>query len=250
VNHLEGHALTVGLTDNLPPPYLLLIVSGGHTEFVSVQPGFVYRKLGGTLDDALGEAYDKVAKLLGLGFPGGPAVERKALSGDPHRFSLPRPLLGRAKPDFSFSGLKTAVRHAALAHAPLTDQDAADLCASFQQAVAETLRDRLRTAMREYLREGGLERRFVVAGGVASNAVLRQVLTQECARNGFSFHAPPPRLCTDNAAMIAWAGLARLSAGISHPLDFAARARWPLAETGATVQASQPAMKISTETVA
>jgi N6-L-threonylcarbamoyladenine synthase len=225
VNHLEGHALTIGLTDGIDPPYLLLLVSGGHTEFIEVSAPFAYRKLGGTVDDAMGEAFDKVAKLLGLGFPGGPAVEREAKNGDPHRFPFPRPMAGRPNADFSFSGLKTALRHAALKHAPLGRNDIADLCASFQAAVADTVRDRTRQAIRLYK---GARPLLVVAGGVASNAVLRQALTEEAAANGFEFRAPPGALCTDNAAMIAWAGACRLAAGHSDALDVAARPRWPL----------------------
>ncbi len=229
VNHLEGHALTVGLTEHLNPPYLLLLVSGGHSEFLCVGRHFQYRKLGGTIDDALGEAFDKVAKMLGLGFPGGPAVERFAKSGDPRRFAFPRPLTGREAPDFSFSVLKTAVRQAALKQAPLSRQDAADLCASFQAAAADSVRDRLRAAFRLY-DAAGLPKRFVVAGGVAANAVLRAALLQECEAAGYSFHAPPPGLCGDNAAMIAWAGACRLAAGYTDPLDVCARARWPISE--------------------
>ncbi len=233
VNHLEGHALTVGLTEGLHPPYLLLLVSGGHTEFLQVTGPFEYQKLGGTIDDALGEAFDKVAKMLSLGFPGGPAVERAAVRGDPHRFALPRPLMGREKPDFSFSGLKTAVRHTALAHAPLRDQDVSDLCASFQAAAAETLRDRLRAAFRIY--DGaGLPKRLVAAGGVAANRTLRNALLKECESFDYSFHAPPASFCTDNAAMIAWAGACRLSAGYADGLDVGARARWPISEVSAS----------------
>jgi N6-L-threonylcarbamoyladenine synthase len=232
VNHLEGHALTVGLTEGLSPPYLLLLVSGGHTEFLRVGSHFDYRKLGGTMDDALGEAFDKVAKMLRLGFPGGPAVERAAVRGDPYRFAFPRPLAGREKPDFSFSGLKTAVRQAALTHAPLSDQDVADLCASFQAAAAETLRDRLRAAFRLYDAEG-LPKRFVAAGGVAANRALRTALLKECEASGYTFHAPPPSFCTDNAAMIAWAGACRLAGGYADGLDVPARARWPVSEVPA-----------------
>ena len=230
INHLEGHALTVGVTEGMHPPYLLLLVSGGHTEFLKVRAHFDYQKLGGTIDDALGEAFDKVAKMLRLGFPGGPAVERTAASGDPSRFALPRPLVGRERPDFSFSGLKTAVRHAALTQAPLSSQDVADLCASFQAAAAETLRDRLRAAFRLYDAEG-LPKRLVAAGGVAANLTLRATLLQECEAFGYTFHAPPLNLCTDNAAMIAWAGACRISAGHIDSLDAPARARWPISET-------------------
>jgi N6-L-threonylcarbamoyladenine synthase len=229
VNHLEGHALTVGLTEKMNPPYLLLLVSGGHSEFLRVRGFFDYQKLGGTIDDALGEAFDKVAKMLGLGFPGGPAVERFAAQGDPRRFAFPKPLVGRDAPNFSFSGLKTAVRRAALAEAPLTRQDVCDLCASFQASVAATLRDRLRAAFRLYEVEK-LPKRFAVAGGVAANKALRTTLIEECEASGYSFDAPPPGLCTDNAAMIAWAGACRLAAGYVDGLDVPARARWPLAE--------------------
>ncbi len=238
VNHLEGHALTVGLTEGLHPPYLLLLVSGGHTEFLKVRAHFDYQKLGGTIDDALGEAFDKVAKMLRLGFPGGPAVEKAAASGDPRRFALPTPLVGRERPDFSFSGLKTAVRQAALTHAPLSSQDVADLCASFQAAAAETLRDRLRAAFRLYDAEG-LPKRLVAAGGVAANRTLRETLLGECEAFGYTFHAPPPSLCTDNAAMIAWAGACRLAAGYADRLDAPARARWPISETSTTAAGSE-----------
>ncbi len=230
INHLEGHALTVGITEGLEPPYLLLLVSGGHTEFLKVEPHFNYQKLGGTIDDALGEAFDKVAKMLGLGFPGGPAVERVAVGGNPRRFAFPRPLAGRDTPDFSFSGLKTAVRQAALSLAPLSSEDIRDLCASFQAAAADTVRDRLRAAFRLY-GHAGLPKRFVVSGGVAANKALRTALLEECNSFGYSFHAPPPGLCTDNAVMIAWAGACRLAAGHADPLDVPARARWPITET-------------------
>jgi N6-L-threonylcarbamoyladenine synthase len=229
VNHLEGHALTVGLTEALDPPYLLLLVSGGHSEFLKVARPFEYHRLGGTIDDALGEAFDKVAKMLGLGFPGGPAVERFAQGGDPRRFAFPRPLMGRDTPDFSFSGLKTAVRQAALAHAPLDRQTIKDLCASFQAAAADTVRDRLRAAMRLY-DAAGLPKRFVVSGGVAANAMLRGALLRECEASGYSFHAPPPGFCGDNAAMIAWAGASRIAAGYADGFDAPARARWPISE--------------------
>ncbi len=235
VNHLEGHALTVGLTEALHPPYLLLLVSGGHSEFLQASALFDYKKLGGTIDDALGEAFDKVAKMLGLGFPGGPAVERFAERGDPRRFAFPRPLLGRETPDFSFSGLKTAVRQAALKLAPLGDRDVRDLCASFQAAAADTVRDRLKAAFRLY-GAAGLPKRFAVAGGVAANKALRAALLEECEAAGYSFHAPPPGLCGDNAAMIAWAGAQRLAAGYTDSLETPARPRWPLSEIAAPAE--------------
>jgi N6-L-threonylcarbamoyladenine synthase len=235
VNHLEGHALTVGLTGAINPPYLMLLVSGGHTQFIAVRDVGAYERLGGTMDDALGEAYDKVAKLLGLALPGGPAVERRAEKGDPARFAFPRPLARRAAPDFSFSGLKTAVRQAALAAAPLSEQDVNDICASFQAAVIDTLRDRVATALQVYAGacddgDGGAPRIFVAAGGVASNRAIRAALTELCAERGFTFHVPPPGLCTDNAAMIAWAGAERLSRGWQNSMDVSARARWPISE--------------------
>ena len=229
INHLEAHALTVGLTEGLAPPYLLLLVSGGHTQLLIVHAVGRYERLGTTIDDALGEAFDKTAKLLGLGFPGGPAVERAALEGKPGRFALPRPMLGRAEPDFSFAGLKTAVRHQAQAAAPLSEGTIADLCAEFEAAVAETVADRVRVAMAAADRRLGRrdDRALVVAGGVAANQRLRTGLAKVCAAAGYRLHVPPPALCTDNAAMVAWAGAERLAAGL--PLaDIAPRARWPL----------------------
>lgn len=232
VNHLEGHALTVGLTEGVAPPYLLLLVSGGHTQLLAVKAPGSYERLGTTLDDALGEAFDKTAKLLGLGFPGGPEVERWAVGGDARRFALPRPMLGRAEPHFSFSGLKTALRQEARRLEPLKDTDIRDLCASFQQAIAESVSDRIKTAMQIYreIVPAGLPLRLVAAGGVAANGRLRSVLNDMAATNGFSLHLPPLALCGDNAAMIAWAGAERLARGVAHERDFPARARWPLDE--------------------
>ncbi|MGD9671299.1 MAG: tRNA (adenosine(37)-N6)-threonylcarbamoyltransferase complex transferase subunit TsaD [Hyphomicrobiaceae bacterium] len=230
VNHLEAHALTVGLTDGLPPPYLLLLVSGGHTQLLAVDDVGGYRRLGSTIDDALGEAFDKTAKLLGLPMPGGPAVEEAARKGNPLRFALPRPMLGRAEPNFSFAGLKTAVRHAALAIAPLTEQDVCDLCASFQAAVADSVIDRTRQAMRVAATRPGIRqlRHLVVAGGVAANQTLRAALTELAQTEGYTFHAPPLALCGDNAAMIAWAGAERFARGHVDGLDAPVRPRWPL----------------------
>lgn len=233
VNHLEAHALTVGLTDGLLPPYLLLLVSGGHTQLIAVDAVGQYRRLGSTIDDALGEAFDKTAKLLGLPMPGGPSVEEAAQWGDSKRFALPRPMLGRAEPHFSFAGLKTAVRHAALAIAPLTDRDIADLCASFQTAAAEAVVDRTRQAMKmldadEAFGPGRPTRHLVVAGGVAANTALRAALTDLASAYGYTFHAPPISLCGDNAAMIAWAGAERFARGITDDLDAPVRPRWPL----------------------
>ncbi len=237
INHLEAHALTVGLTDGTRPPYLLLLVSGGHTQLQLVRDVGRYERLGSTIDDALGEAFDKTAKLLGLGFPGGPAVERAALSGDPKRFALPRPMAGRAEPHFSFAGLKTAVLHAAQALVPLGDQDVADLCASFQAAVADSVADRVGRAMTIAEDRLGADapRRLVVAGGVATNASLRAGLAKLTAKRGYTLHIPPFALCTDNGAMIAWAGAERLVRGWIDGQNFTARARWPLDADAAPV---------------
>jgi N6-L-threonylcarbamoyladenine synthase len=232
VNHLEAHALTVGLTEGLRPPYLLLLVSGGHTQLLIVHGVGRYERLGTTIDDALGEAFDKTAKLLGLGFPGGPAVERAAASGRIGRFALPRPLLGRAEPHFSFAGLKTALRRQAQALAPLSEHDMADLCAEFQAAVCESLADRVGRAMQiadARLRSG--ERHLVIAGGVAANRQIKAALTELTVSRGYRLHVPPPQLCTDNGAMIAWAGAERLALGHTDGLEFEARARWPLDAT-------------------
>lgn len=230
VNHLEAHALTVGLTEGLQPPYLLLLVSGGHTQLQIVHAIGRYQQLGTTIDDALGEAFDKTAKLLGLGFPGGPAVQRAAQAGHAGRFALPRPMLGRPGAHFSFAGLKTAVRHRAQALAALTPTDVADLCAEFEAAVAESVADRVRGAMlmaRHDLASAGA-RHLVVAGGVAANTTLRVALAGVAGHAGYMLHIPPPALCTDNGAMVAWAGAERLRCGWTDGFDFSARARWPL----------------------
>jgi len=222
INHLEGHALSPRLADPaLAFPYLLLLVSGGHCQILRVDGVGQYRRLATTIDDALGEAFDKTAKILGLGFPGGPAVERLALEGDPTAVPLPRPLVGSGEPHFSFAGLKSAVlrAHQSGAHAP------ADLAASFQQAAIDCVIDRLRHS----LGAAGPIANLVVAGGVAANASVRGALEGLAAERGMRFSAPPPALCTDNAAMIAWAGQERLAIGASpDPLDIAARPRWPL----------------------
>jgi N6-L-threonylcarbamoyladenine synthase len=230
INHLEAHALTArlpGLTpDGAAFPYLLLLLSGGHCQCIRVEGLSRYKRLGGTIDDAVGEAFDKVGKLLGLGWPGGPALERLARDGDPARFALPRPLLRRPGCDFSFSGLKTAVSHivAGFPPGPIAQADAADIAAAFQAAVTEVLVDRAANALR-LCPDVNL---LVVAGGVAANATLRTALQAEAARHGARFTAPPPRLCTDNAVMVAWAGLERLQAGLVSPVDQAPRPRWPL----------------------
>lgn len=228
INHLEAHALTPRLTDNLPFPYLLLLVSGGHTQLVAVAGVGDYRRLGTTIDDAIGEAFDKVAKMLGLGYPGGPQVERHAEKGDAERFDFPRPLAGRPDPDFSLSGLKTAVRRQADQLAPVTEQDIADLCASFQAAVTDLIIDRIRAGIRKFRQELGQPHALVIAGGVAANLALRRALNRFSLETGVKLVAPPPLLCTDNGAMVAWAGAERLLLGLSDPLDVAARARWPL----------------------
>jgi N6-L-threonylcarbamoyladenine synthase len=289
VNHLEAHALTARLTDGLDFPYLLLLVSGGHTQIVRVDGVGEYTRYGSTIDDALGEAFDKTARLLGLPYPGGPEVERVAVEGDPERFALPRPLVGRPGSDFSFSGLKTAVRLAAEERAPLGAKDVADLAASFQAAVAEVLGDRVTHAMNRFREESGIRtspspRRgegrgegalppperslnkgtrpegagaphphpaspdgepviaasphrgevnderpaLVLAGGVAANKVLRAALVNIAEANGFRLVVPPPVLCTDNGAMVAWAGAERLALGLEDRLDAPARPRWPL----------------------
>jgi N6-L-threonylcarbamoyladenine synthase len=234
INHLEGHALTPRLTDGIEFPYLLLLVSGGHTQIVHVAGIGRYERWASTIDDALGEAFDKTAKLLGLPYPGGPNVEKAAQKGDPARFAFPRPLKGEARPDFSFSGLKTAVRRAATGLAPLSAQDVSDICASFQRAVTETLADRVARSLDRFLIEHPDDARptLVVAGGVAANAAIRSALEELCRAKGFRLVAPPLNLCGDNAAMIAWAGLERLEAemGTENPLAFAPRPRWPLDE--------------------
>ena len=231
VNHLEAHALTIGLTDGLAPPYVLLLVSGGHTQLLLVKDVDAYTRIGTTIDDALGEAFDKTAKLLGLPQPGGPSVEQSAKSGDEKRFALPRPMKGRAVAHFSFAGLKTAIRKRAYEHQPLSPQDVSDLCASFQAAVAESVSDRCIRAISiaQDMTENSLSD-FVVAGGVAANQKLRESLSVVAATHGLKFHAPPVALCGDNAAMIAWTGAQRFSRGLIDDLQAKARPRWPLDE--------------------
>ena len=226
VNHLEGHALSPRLTDpDLDFPYLLLLVSGGHCQLLLVEGVGRYRRMATTIDDAAGEAFDKTAKLLGLGFPGGPAVERAAAAGDPAAVPLPRPLKGSAEPHFSFAGLKSAVARAAGHYRP------EDIAASFQAAVVDCLLDRTARAL------AGVEATaLVVAGGVAANATVRAALAALAAAHGLRFVAPPPWLCTDNAAMIGWAGAERFAHGLVDPLDVAARPRWPLDPTAEAVR--------------
>ncbi len=228
VNHLEAHALSPRLTDGVDFPYLLLLASGGHTQLLVVKGVGDYLRLGTTIDDAIGEAFDKVAKMLGLPYPGGPQVERLALEGDAKRFNLPRPLIGRKEPNFSLSGLKTAVRVEAEKIAPLSEQDVRDLCASFQRAIVESIIDRTRMAF-ERLNDLQIPvTALVIAGGVAANSAIRAGLESLATLKKLPLIAPPPALCTDNGAMIAWAGLERLSLGLTDGLDFAPRARWPL----------------------
>lgn len=229
VNHLEGHALTARLTDGVKFPYLLLLVSGGHSQFVLVKGVGDYERWGTTIDDALGEAFDKVAKLLSLGYPGGPEVERLAKSGDAKRFKFPRPLLREARLDFSFSGLKTAVRLAAEEIAPVTQQDIADICAGFQAAVTEIIAKRSIAALARFAEVyPGVEPVLVVAGGVAANQQIKSALVEACGQNGARLIVPPPALCTDNGVMIAWAGAERLALGGRDDLSVKAKARWPL----------------------
>jgi N6-L-threonylcarbamoyladenine synthase len=232
VNHLAGHALTPRLTDDVPYPYLMLLVSGGHCQFLSVTGPDAFSRLGGTIDDAPGEAFDKTAKLLGLPQPGGPSVEAAARAGDPRRFALPRPLLDRPGCDLSFSGLKTAVLRQrdelVAAQGGLHEQDRADLCAGFQAAVADVLAEKTRRA----LAQTGAPT-LAVAGGVAANQTLRAALERVARDAGASFLAPPLRLCTDNAAMIAWAGIEAYNAGQRDGMDLAARPRWPLDQNAA-----------------
>jgi N6-L-threonylcarbamoyladenine synthase len=236
INHLEGHALTAGLTDGVRPPYILLLVSGGHTQTLLVEAVGQYRRIGTTIDDALGEAFDKTAKLLDLPAPGGPAVEAMAKSGDRSAHNFPRPMMQRGATDFSFAGLKTAVRRAAELGAPLSDRAVADICASFQAAVTEVIARKCGAALdlAPDLAANGAEAatRLVVAGGVAANAEIRSALAAICATRGVELIVPPPSLCTDNGAMIAWAAAERAAAGlIDDGLSQSARARWPLDAT-------------------
>ncbi|MXU64809.1 tRNA (adenosine(37)-N6)-threonylcarbamoyltransferase complex transferase subunit TsaD [Oceanomicrobium pacificus] len=233
VNHLAGHALTPRLTDSVTYPFLMLLVSGGHCQFLAVEGPDRFARLGGSIDDAPGEAFDKTAKLLGLGYPGGPLVEAEARDGDPERFAFPRPLLDRPGADMSFSGLKTALRRArdgiVAEKGGLTRRDRADLCAGFQAAVRDVLVEKTRRAIGLFAdRTGRRDATLAVAGGVAANGAIRAGLEQVAADAGFAFTAPPLALCTDNAAMIAWAGIERIADGAALDASITARPRWPL----------------------
>ena len=240
VNHLEGHALTVRLTEDVPFPYLLLLVSGGHCQLLIVEDVGKYKRLGTTLDDAAGEAFDKTAKLLGLGYPGGPAVEKTALECSNtaqalERFSLPSPMVGKPGCDFSFSGLKTAVKRIVDTLPSAIERcDAADICYSFQHSVAAILNDRTEHAIKQYLALHPQQKHptLVVAGGVAANKTLRHGLEHLSKEYNMHFAAPPLKLCTDNGAMIAWAGMERLQRGLTDRLDFPVYPRWPLESLG------------------
>jgi len=228
VNHLEAHALTPRLTCALAFPYCVFLASGGHTQIVAVIGVGKYVRLGTTVDDAMGEAFDKVAKMLGLPYPGGPEVERAATGGDPRRFAFPRPMLGRADANFSLSGLKTAVRNEASRLMPPEPQDICDLCASFQAAVLESTADRLGVGLKLFHEQFGPPRALVAAGGVAANQAIRGALQDVAAKAQTTLIIPPPALCTDNGAMIAWAGAERLAIGLTDTMDAAPRARWLL----------------------
>jgi N6-L-threonylcarbamoyladenine synthase len=236
VNHLEAHALTPRLTDALDFPYCLFLASGGHTQIVAVTGVGNYVRLGTTVDDAMGEAFDKVAKMLGLPYPGGPQVERAARSGDPARFAFPRPMLGRSDANFSLSGLKTAVRNEVGRLDRLEDRDINDLCASFQAAALESTADRLSVGLKLFHERFGAPQALVAAGGVAANQAIRAALQEVAEKAGTRLIIPPPALCTDNGAMIAWAGAERLALGLTDDMDAAPRARW-LLDAKATVPA-------------
>lgn len=232
VNHLEGHALSPRLSADVTFPYLLLLVSGGHCQLLIVRGVGAYERLGTTLDDAIGEAFDKTAKMLDLPYPGGPSVEAAACAGNAARFDLPRPMVGRDNCDFSFSGLKTAVLHTIGKLETVTDQDAADIAAAFQAAVCDVLIDRTAKAIALFqAAHADVPLQLVIAGGVAANRAIAVALAKLCAETGAVLTVPPLKLCTDNGAMIAWAGIERFALGLTDPLDVAPRARWPLAQS-------------------
>lgn len=228
VNHLEGHALTARLTNEVPFPYLLLLVSGGHCQFLIVEDVGIYTYLGGTLDDAIGECLDKTARLLGYAYPGGPTIERLALLGNPHAFPLPLPLKGKEGCSFSFSGLKTAARKVILENQDSSETFQADFCASLQKSIGDILSDRCENALNLALEKKPEIRHLVVGGGVAANQYFRKRLKDCVQTKNIGLVTPPVSLCTDNGAMIAWAGIERLQKGLVGSLDFSPRPRWPL----------------------
>jgi N6-L-threonylcarbamoyladenine synthase len=228
VNHLEGHALTIRLTDHVDFPFMMLLASGGHCQVLAVEGVGKYKKLGATIDDSLGEAFDKVAKMMGLDYPGGPIVEKLALEGNPQRFNFPRSLKGREGCDFSFSGLKTAVKREVDGLEKLSEQDKKDISASFQACVGDILEDRLTNAINMFSQSYPTAKTLVLAGGVAANKYINLRLQNLVQKHGFELKSPPIKLCTDNGAMIAWAGIERLNAGFIDDLGFKPRARWPL----------------------
>jgi N6-L-threonylcarbamoyladenine synthase len=228
VNHLEGHALTIRLVEDAKFPFMMLLVSGGHCQVLVVEGVGKYKKLGSTIDDSLGEAFDKVAKMMGLPYPGGPIVEQRAKLGDPKRFDFPRSMRGREGCDFSFSGLKTAVKRAVDEIGNLSEQDINDVCASFQTCVGDILEERLGNAIKMYSNLHPNSNSMVLAGGVAANKYINERLQNVTGKHGFTLQSPPMKLCTDNGAMIAWAGIERMQAGFVDDLHFVPKARWPL----------------------
>ena len=230
VNHLEGHALTVRLFQSVTFPYLLLLTSGGHCQILVVKGVGNYERLGGTVDDSAGEAFDKVAKMLNIGYPGGPNLEKRANSGNGHNIHFPVPMKGKAGCDFSFSGLKTAVRVCIDKQENLSEEMKNNICAAFQNAVVEEMKDRLAHAVDIFCTRYPTGKYLVVAGGVAANKAVRAMIEQTAEKNGLIFAAPPVQYCTDNGVMIAWAGMERHLLNISDSLDFKARPRWGLDE--------------------
>lgn len=230
INHLDGHALTPRLSHKLEFPYLLLLISGGHTMFLAVKAPGNYTVLGQSIDDAMGEAFDKTGRLLGLGYPGGPEIEKLAIYGDSQRFKFPKPLYGRNNCDFSFSGLKTSVRQTAEKLAPLSKSDKADVAASFQFTICKIIEERLEKAINMFSKYHPQTKSMAIAGGVASNSMIRDTLNNIANKNNFSLYVPPPKLCTDNGAMIAWAGVEHRLIGRKNNYSFDVKARWPLGD--------------------
>ena len=228
INHLEAHTLTIRLVDDVQFPYLMFLASGGHTMIAEVEAIGKYNIICETLDDAIGEAFDKVAKMLGLNYPGGPIIEQKAKLGDPNRFVFPTPMTNRDNLDFSLSGLKTAVRREIENLGELNVNDICDICASFQNTIAKIIKNKLERAFTKY--DNHMAKQLVLAGGVAANQFIAEQMKELCTKYGFSLHIPPMKLCTDNAAMVAWAGIERLKLGLTSPLSFTPRPRWSLSE--------------------